>query len=168
MDKKKWTTSKDQEGMEIFKLGEKPKLLPEHAFISLTKGEGLNYLQLFINQVLTFMVMNQMKKSPGLLYAELFGEIKNRRGYGQTMTVWDGKSMPQFRNKNTHGFARKFFAWVIHRKNTKTYYLTYTPKGEIPSVIEATNIIKEYGKFYDGGKLVRKATPPNFAVNIKS
>lgn len=54
--------------------------------------------------------MNQMKNAHGLLYAELIGEIKNRRGTGQTMTVWDGKSMPKFRNKSSHGFAMKFFS----------------------------------------------------------
>ncbi|WP_408009243.1 hypothetical protein ACJROX_02695 [Pseudalkalibacillus sp. A8] len=70
--------------------------------------------------------------------------------------------MPKFRNKRSHGFAMKFFGWVIHRKNTKTYYLTYSADGTIPSVIEVRDIIREYGKFYDGGKLVRKARPPKF------
>jgi len=54
----------------------------------------------------------------------------------------------------------KFFTWVIHRKNTKTYYLTFSPNGQIPSTAEATHILEQYGKLYDGGKLVRKATPP--------
>jgi len=159
---KKWTTAKGPEGLGLLKLGERPDQLPEHTFISLTRGEGLNLLQLFINQVLTLMVMNQMKKAPGLLYAELKGELKGWKGTGQTMTVWDGKSMPKFRNGRAHGFAMKFFAWVIHRKNTKTYYLTYSANGNIPSATEVTNIIKEYGKFYNGGKLVRKASPPSF------
>jgi hypothetical protein len=162
MKKMKWTTEKGQRGFGTLRLGERPEQLPDHVFISFTRGEGLNFLQLFVNQILTLMVMNQMKKSPGLLYAELNGELKNRRGSGQTMTVWDGKSMPKFRNKNSHGFAMRFFAWVIHRKNTKTYYLTYTADGKIPSSTEVTNIIKEYGKFYDGGKLARKARPPLF------
>jgi hypothetical protein len=47
-------------------LGEKPDSLPKYAFVSLTRGEGLNFAQLVINQVFTLLVMNQMKKSPGL------------------------------------------------------------------------------------------------------
>jgi hypothetical protein len=53
----------------------------------------------------------------------------------------------------TTAFAMKFFGWVIHRKNTKTYYLTYSSNGTIPAVSEATEIVKEFGKFYDGGGL---------------
>lgn len=162
MEKKKWTTEKGHGGFGKLKLGERPEHFPENTFVSLTRREGLNFLQLFINQVLTLMVMNQMKKAPGLLYAELNGELKNGRGSGQTMTVWDGKSMPKFRNKSSHGFVMKFFAWVIHRKNTKTYYLTYSAEGKIPLATEAADIMRKYGKFYDGGKLARKASPPKF------
>ncbi|USK60911.1 hypothetical protein [Peribacillus asahii] len=157
MKRKKWIAKRD-DGTLVF--GEKPEQLPEAAFISLTRGEGLNILQLFINQVLTLLVMHQMKKSPGLIYAELKGELKKWKGCGQTITVWDGKTMPAFRNKSSHRFAMKFFTWVIHRKNTKTYYLTFSPNGQIPSTAEATHILEQYGKLYDGGKLVRKATPP--------
>ncbi|MFC3885888.1 hypothetical protein ACFOU2_21385 [Bacillus songklensis] len=168
MEKKKWSTEKGQRGFGTLRLGERPEQLPANAFISLTRGEGLNFIQLFINQMLTLMVMNQMKKAPGLVYAELNGELKNGKGSGQTMTVWDGKSMPKFRNKSSHGFAMKFFAWVIHRRNTKTYYLTYSADGKIPSSTEVTDIIRKYGKFYDGGKLARKASPPKFEEIINS
>lgn len=160
MAKRKWNTTRDQDGKGLLRLGERPEQLPERAFISLTRGEGLNLLQLSINQLLTLMVMSQMKRTPGLLYAELQGELKNRKGIGQTITVWDGKSMSRFRNNGIHGFAMKFFTWVIHRKSTNTYYLTYSLNGSIPSQVEAADILKKYGKFYDGGKLVRKACPP--------
>ncbi|MDW0117223.1 hypothetical protein QTL97_09765 [Sporosarcina thermotolerans] len=160
MKEKKWTIKKGSEGNGKFVLGKIPERLPQTTFLSLTRGEGLNLFQLFVNQVLTLMIMNQMKKSSGLIYAELSGELKRGRGNGQTMTVWDGKVMSQFRNKSAHGFAMKFFAWVVHRRNTKTYYLTFSANGKIPSATEATNILRECGKFYDGGRLVRKATPP--------
>jgi hypothetical protein len=104
MNRKKWSTVKGKGGFGTLRLGERPEKLPETAFISLTRGEGLNFLQLFINELLTLMVMNRMKNAPGLIYAELNGERKNRRGNGQTMTVWDRKSMPKFRNKNSHKF----------------------------------------------------------------
>ncbi|WP_260412551.1 hypothetical protein [Alkalihalobacillus sp. TS-13] len=94
--------------------------------------------------------------------------MKDRKGYGQTMTVWDGKSMPAFRNKRTHGFAMKFFGWVIHRRNTKTYYLSYPADGTIPSVTEVREILREYGKFYDGGKLVRKVRSPQVEKSINA
>jgi hypothetical protein len=162
MEKKRWTMEREPGGINALTLGNKPEQLPQQTFISLTRGEGLNFVQLVINQVLTFMVMNQMKKTPGLLYAELKGELKNRSGNGGTMTVWDGKTMPKFRNKDSHGLALKFFGWVIHRKNTKAYYLTYTSDGTIPSFLEATEIVRQYGKLYDWGKLVRKASPPHF------
>jgi hypothetical protein len=160
MNKKKWSTEKGQSGFGTMVLGEKPEQLPDNAFISLTRGEGLNIIQLIINQILTVIVMHQMKKTPGLVYAELNGELKKGRGSGQTMTVWDGKMMPNFRNKYSHGVAMKFFGWVIHRRNTKTYYLTCSANGKIPTINETTHILRKYGKFYDGGKLVRKATPP--------
>lgn len=162
MGKKKWTMVKGKGGKGgLMVLGEKPDFLPELAFVSLTRGEGLNFSQLVINQVFTLLVMNQMKKTPGLLYAEVEGELRNGKGYGQTMTVWDGKTMPQLRNRGSHGFAMKFLSWVIHRKNTQTYYLTYKTNGSIPTKEQATDVLKKSGKFYDRGLLVRKATPPN-------
>jgi hypothetical protein len=163
----KWRSASEQ-SQGFLKLGEKPELLPHSAFISLTRGEGLNLIQLFINQVLTMIVMTQLKKAPGLLYAELNGEFKNFKGNGQTMTVWDGKLMTQFRNKSKHSFAMKFFAWVIHRKNTKNWYLTYAAAGKIPNVLEAREILKEYGKFYNGGKLERNAKPPKSKQTVNS
>lgn len=105
MEQRKWIPIKEMDGSNSLVWGDKPEVMPEQAFISLTRGEGLNLIQLFINQVLTLLVMNQMKKTPGLLYAELNGELKKWKGTGQTMTVWDGKLMPKFRNHNTHGFA---------------------------------------------------------------
>ena len=92
-EEKSWSTVKG-EGYNggLFVLGDKPEQLPETAFISLTRGERLNFLQLFVNQILTLMVMSQMKKTPGLIYAEIKGELIKGKGYGQTMTVWEGKS----------------------------------------------------------------------------
>ncbi|WP_408009242.1 hypothetical protein ACJROX_02690 [Pseudalkalibacillus sp. A8] len=91
MERKKWRSVKGKGGgFSTLVLGEKPGILPEKSFISLTRGEGFNFFQLIINQILTLMVMNQMKKAPGLLYAELNGELKDRKGYGQTITVWVG------------------------------------------------------------------------------
>ncbi|KAA0965806.1 hypothetical protein FQ087_05915 [Sporosarcina sp. ANT_H38] len=160
MQGEKWTAKRGSGSNGQFVLGKMPEQIPETTFISLTRGEGLNLFQLFVNQVLNLMIMNQLKKSLGLIYAELDGELIQGRGYGQTMTVWDGKTMHKFLNKSSHGFAMKFFAWVIHRKNTKTYYLTFSANGKIPTTAEATNLLREYGKYYDGGKLARKANPP--------
>ncbi|MCU1806040.1 hypothetical protein NVV31_11690 [Cytobacillus firmus] len=168
MEQRKWIPIKEMDGSNTLVWGDKPEVMPEQAFISLTRGEGLNLIQLFINQVLTLLVMNQMKKTPGLLYAELNGELKKWKGTGQTMTVWDGKLMPKFRNHNTHGFAMKFFTWIIHRKNTKNYYLTYSANETIPTVPEVREILRKYGKFYDGGVLARKAAPPKFEKDKKS
>ncbi|MCS0825645.1 hypothetical protein NX029_17120 [Cytobacillus firmus] len=168
MEQKKWTPLKEMDGSNTLIWGDKPEVLPEQAFISLTRGEGLNLIQLFINQVLTLLVMNQMRKAPGLIYAELNGELKKCKGNGQTMTVWDGKLMPKFRNRNTHAFAMKFFTWIIHRKNTKNYYLTYSANETIPSVAEVKDILRQFGKFYDGGVLARKAAPPDFGEDMKS
>jgi hypothetical protein len=162
MEQRKWTPIKEMDGSNTLVWGVKPEVLPKQAFISLTRGEGLNLIQLFINQVLTLLVINQMKKAPGLIYAELNGELKKWKGNGQTMTVWDGKLMPKFRNHKTHGFAMKFFSWIIHRKNTKNYYLTYSANETIPTVPEVRDILRKYGKLYDGGALARKAVPPEF------
>jgi hypothetical protein len=160
MTKKKWSMQKGVEGAPgILVLGSKPEKLPEHAYISLTRGEGLTFIQLLFNQLLNLTVMNQMRKTPGLIYAELAGELKQGRGSGQTMTVWEGKTMTNLRNHGSHAWAMKFFTWVIHRKNTRNYYLTYRSQA-IPTSQDAARIVKEYGKFYDKGALVRKANPP--------
>lgn len=160
MHGKKWAVKRGSGNNGKFVFGKMPERISETTFVSLTRGEGLNLFQLFVNQVLNLMIMNQLKKSLGLIYAELDGELIKGRGYGQTMTVWNGKTMHKFLNKSFHGFAMKFFAWVIHRKNTKTYYLTFSANGKIPSTAEATDLLRKYGKYYDGGKLARKANPP--------
>lgn len=64
MEQRKWIPIKEMDGSNKLVWGDKPEVVPEHAFISLTRGEGLNLIQLFINQVLTLLVMNQMKKTP--------------------------------------------------------------------------------------------------------
>jgi hypothetical protein len=79
--------SKEARRLWHLTIGRKAGAASGKTFISLTRGEGLNLFQLSINNLLPLMVMNQMKKTPGLLYAELIGELKKGRGIGRTMTV---------------------------------------------------------------------------------
>ncbi|MBS4176701.1 hypothetical protein KHA89_04075 [Bacillus sp. FJAT-49731] len=139
---------------------------PDDAIVSITLGERFSVWKTIVNGIVSQFVMKQMKKSKGLLYAEMKGHIKE--GYGLTMTVWEKKSMANFRNKGAHKFAMKFFSWVFYSGKSHAYFLTYKANGDIPTSEEAQELVKKYGKFYDGGKLIRKAKSPtknNAATN---
>ncbi|WP_264737446.1 hypothetical protein [Cytobacillus firmus] len=45
MEQKKWTPIKEMDVSNTLVCGDKPELLPDQAFISLTRGEGLNLIQ---------------------------------------------------------------------------------------------------------------------------
>ena len=42
------------------------------------------------------MVMSQMKKAPGPIYATISGELQKGKGHGQTMTVWMERQCQNF------------------------------------------------------------------------
>jgi hypothetical protein len=103
--------------------------------------------------------MKAMVKMDNLLYAELTGQMQG--GVGQTLTVWkDSKKINTFRTKGFHNLARKFFSWVFFSGNVQSYFLTWKPGDNIPTSGEAEKIVKELGRYYDGGKLIRNARPP--------
>ena len=103
--------------------------------------------------------MKSMIKRENLLYAELTGQLQG--GVGQTLTVWkESKQMNIFRTKGFHNFSRKFFSWVFYSGSVKAHFLTWKLIDTIPSSEEAAEFVKKYGRYYEGGKLIRKANPP--------
>ncbi|WLD91773.1 hypothetical protein [Alkalihalobacillus sp. AL-G] len=144
------------EGMITY--GDRDIELSENPLISITLGERFSVWKTIVNAVVSQFVMKQMKKSSGLLYAELKGNIKE--GYGFTLTVWESKAMVPFRDRGAHKFAMRFFSWVFYGGKSQAYFLTYKADDVIPTSEEAYQLVKEYGKFIDGGKLVRKAKNP--------
>jgi hypothetical protein len=102
--------------------------------------------------------MRSMGKTENLLYAELTGQVQG--GVGQTLTVWkDPKQMNKFRKKGFHNFSRRFFSWVFYSGSVKAYFLTWKLTETIPSSEEAAKFVKEYGRYFEGGKLIRTANP---------
>lgn len=157
---RKWVRHKDPNNKYggIFTLGNKNVDLPKDAVVSVTRGENFNIPRLIINSILNQFVMKSMVKKENLIYAELTGQLQG--GIGQTLTVWkDSKQMNEFRTKGFHNFSRRFFSWVFFSGSVKAYFLTWKLKETIPTAEEAANSVKEYGRYYEGGKLIRKATP---------
>jgi len=142
-----------------FTLGDRSIVLPPGAVISVTRGESFNIPRLIINGIINQFIMKAMTKNEDLLYAELSGQMQG--GIGQTLTVWkDGKRMNHFRTKGMHNFARKFFSWVFYSGKVQSYFLTWPHEGVLPSQEEITNFVKTNGRHFDGGKLIKKANPP--------
>jgi hypothetical protein len=150
-----------------FTLGDRNFELPPGAVISVTRGEFFNIPRLIINGMLTQIIMKAMTKNENLLYAELTGQMQG--GIGQTTTVWkDGKRMNQFRTKGFHNFARRFFSWVFYSGQVQSYFLTWEHLGHLPSSGEITTFVKTYGRHFDGGKMVKKANPPQRRLTGRS
>lgn len=148
-----------------FTLGNRDVELPETAIISVTRGERFNITRMIINGIVNEIVKKQLTKNENLLYAELSGQLQG--GIGQTVTVWkDASSMNYFRTNGAHKFAKKFFSWVFYSGEVRAYFLTWKTGNRIPLDIEIEGIIKKYGKYFDGGKLIRHAQQPpdNFSM----
>jgi hypothetical protein len=152
-----------------FTLGNRDVDLPETAIISVTRGERFNIARIIINGVVNEFVKKQLTKNESLLFAELSGQLQG--GIGQTVTVWkDGSSMNQFRTKGAHKFAKRFFSWVFYSGEVRAYFLTWKIENRIPSDVEIEEVIKNYGRYFEGGKLVRHAQQPPptpFEINEK-
>ncbi|OCA87481.1 hypothetical protein [Pseudobacillus wudalianchiensis] len=156
--KREWVKHEDPNNKygATFTLGNKDIEVPKGAVISVTRGENFNIPRLMINGILNQFIMKALVKNENLLYAELTGQMQG--GVGQTMTVWkDPKLMNRFRTKGFHNFSRRFFSWVFYSGNVKSYFHTWKAVGKIPSSAEAKEYVVENGRFYDGGKLVRRA-----------
>lgn len=161
MTKRKWVRHADPKNKygATFTLGHKNIDLPNGAVVSVTRGENFNIPRLIINGILNQFIMKSMVKQDHLLYAELTGQLQG--GVGQTLTVWkDSKQMNTFRTKGFHHFSRKFFSWVFYSGRVKAHFLTWTLIDTIPSSDEAADFVKKYGRYYEGGHLIRRATPP--------
>jgi hypothetical protein len=142
-----------------FTLGNNKIQLPKGAVVSVTRGENFNIPRILLNGVINQFIMKSLVKMDNLLYAELTGQMQG--GVGQTLTVWkDAKKMNTFRTNGFHNLARKFFSWVFFSGNVQSYFLTWKLGENIPTSEEAEKIVKECGRYYDGGKLIQNARPP--------
>lgn len=151
--------NKENKYAATFELGDRTVNLPKGAVISVTRGEAFNLPRLLVNGLLNHFIMKSMINNSNLVYAELTGQLHG--GVGQTMTVWkNGMTMNRFRKGGFHNFARKFFGWVFYSGRVQSYFLTWENQGCIPTSVEATAIVKKYGRHFDGGKLKRNSSPP--------
>ncbi|MCM3294169.1 hypothetical protein M3661_29155 [Paenibacillus sp. MER 180] len=149
-----------------FTLGESDTDLPENAIISVTRGEKFDFIRIIINGIVNEFVKKQLTKNENLIYAKLSGQLQG--GIGQTVTIWrDRESMNRFRAKGAHKFAKRFFSWVFYGGKVEAYFLTWRIR-EIPTEIEIEKTIKEYGRYFVGGKLVRQSKQPNSTLEVES
>jgi len=157
----KWEKHQDPNNTygAIFTYGNREKELPDTAVISVTRGEQFNLIRILLNSIINAFVKKQLVKNDGLLYAELSGQLDG--GIGQTITIWkDRKSMNRFRTNGAHQAARRFFSWVFYSGKVKAYFYTWKANGgDIPSSTEVTKTAIKYGRYYEGGKLIRAAIP---------
>ncbi|KEO84855.1 hypothetical protein EL26_02270 [Tumebacillus flagellatus] len=131
------------------------QLGPE-SVITITRSERLSLFRLLVAAFLNETIMRQMVKRDTVIYAELEADV--RAGWAQTLSVWkNGREMTEFRNSGAHGRALRFFRWVFYGGKVQAYVLSYKAWGEIPNMEEAAALAVEYGRFADGGEIVRQA-----------
>lgn len=144
-------------------LGEKDDVvLTENTLISVTLLENLSWWRFLITYLLTMAICVQMKRSPAVLYSVLKANLV--AGYVQTMTIFQsGKEMIPFRDRGAHGAVERFFAWVVFGGKVQAYFLSWKAKGEIPTIEEAVDTARTFGKQFDAGLQVRNASRPRRA-----
>lgn len=157
---RQWVLHKDPENRYggYMTLGTRDVVVPENALISATRSENLTIGRVIINMILNRMIMKQLARMDGLLYAELTADMKLRQV--QTMLVWSGKELAAFHRSGAHHFAAKFFRWVLLGGPVTFYSLNWEAKGRIPTAAEVTAVLHAHGKRYEGGKETRKPSRP--------
>lgn len=168
MSARTWTFHRDPANKYAgrFVFGDSTIHLPPDAIISVTLGERFNLWRLIVNSIAGQFVRRQMARTPGLLYAELTGDAS--QGSGQTLTVWESQAMVPFRDRGAHHFAKRFLSRVFYSGKVQAYFLTWTANGQIPTAAEATALVKEYGRHFDGGRLVQKQRRPVWPPEVAS
>jgi hypothetical protein len=164
METAKWKLVKDKKDkMKMsFVLGNRDIALPPDAIISVTRLENMTIWRTILNNVLNLFVMGQLKRKfnkKKLLYAELTGSGKERGG--NTLTIWSGVEMGEFKRSGSHKYAMKFFRWIFGGQ-VESYFISWRANGRIPSYEEATIISKQHGRHYSGNKLVSNKTRPEW------
>jgi hypothetical protein len=160
VENRKWIMHRDPANKFAakFTLGSREIELPPDAIVSLTLGDRFTIWRTILNGILTQFIKRQLVKAPGLLYAELDGDMQT--GSSLTMTVWEAKSMVPFRDSGAHKIAKQFFSWVFYSGKTQVYFLTFAAKGRIPSTEEGYALARQFGRHFDGGMEQRPARPP--------
>ena len=97
----------------------------------------------------------------GRTFLEVLGGL-DQQGlpWGYTLSVWHPKEMVPFRDSGGHNFAMRFFSWIFFGGRAQAYFLTLPAFGRLPSPEEIPALARQFGRFYDRGKLVRNARPP--------
>lgn len=63
--------------------------------------------------------------------------------------------MNKFRSNGAHKFAQRFFSWVFYSGKVEAYFYSWRIK-KIPTDMEIEKMIKENGRYFVGGKLVKQ------------
>lgn len=144
----------------LITIGSRDVELPPDAVVSVTRGEHFPGWPYFLNTIGNLIVIRQMLRHPGLLYAELQG-MPELSG-GQTLSVWRGREMVQFRDNGAHRWAMTALGWTFYSGETDAYFATFAARGRIPTFEDAGAIALAHGKHTHGGKLVRSASRPEW------
>ena len=141
-------------------IGNRETPLPEGAMISITRVEKLSFFRYIVNSILNRIIMKSMQHHPDLLFAEITG--RRQGGVSQTVTVWRApNALAPFVKRGSHGVAKKKFVWVFFGGEVDAYFLTRRANGVVPDAGEAERLVKQDGRYYKGGKLVRQAAKPS-------
>lgn len=133
--------------------------LGSESVITITRSENLSVFRLLIAAFLNEGIMRQMRKRDAVLFSEVAANVRD--GWAQTMSVWkNGQDMTSFRDSGMHRWVLQFFRWVFYGGRVQSYVLTYKAWGEIPNLGNAAQLVKEHGRYSDGGKVIRTANVP--------
>jgi hypothetical protein len=56
---------------------------------------------------------------------------------------------------------------VFYSGEVRAYFLTWKIKNRIPADLEIEEAIKKYGRYFEGGKLIRHAQQPPSSSEMK-
>lgn len=164
MDTRSWRMERDPvTNLPAGVLGNPKIELPKDALVSITYLENMNAWRGILNFLLTLLVMRQLKRDPGLLYAE-FRATGERKGY--TLSVWRSRAMVPFRDKGSHGGAARFFRWVVIGGRVRSGFLSFLANGHIPQPSEIEGLVLAHGKIYEGGRLTQTSTRPSWPAAL--
>lgn len=68
--------------------------------------------------------------------------------------------MVRFRDSGSHARAMRLFSWIFFGGKARGYFLSWLAHGRIPDAKDVPGIVRQHGKFYDDGRLVRQASRP--------
>jgi len=135
--------------------------LPSHALVSITCFQHIGLIRALVNILYTnIILMPGLLRTSGLLLGEFYGDL-SRLDEGLIITVWQGRSMVNYRDTGAHGWAVRHLTRLIFGGTGQAFFLTYAPKnGQIPDADDARALALKHGKMMMGAVTMRAASRP--------